>query len=90
MSEGIPTIVKWGKETIELKLVPANGVKALKVELEERTGVPVERMKLMSKSKGESAAQRMHGMCVRKIQHSHKKLKQTLPHRRSLERSAKR
>mmetsp|Transcript_19421 Transcript_19421/g.28118 ORF Transcript_19421/g.28118 Transcript_19421/m.28118 type:complete len:576 (+) Transcript_19421:64-1791(+) len=52
MSEGIPTIVKWGKETIELKLVPVNGVKALKVELEERTGVPVERMKLMSKSKG--------------------------------------
>eukprot|EP00565_Helicotheca_tamesis_P003628 CAMPEP_0185740362 /NCGR_PEP_ID=MMETSP1171-20130828/37592_1 /TAXON_ID=374046 /ORGANISM="Helicotheca tamensis, Strain CCMP826" /LENGTH=588 /DNA_ID=CAMNT_0028412183 /DNA_START=45 /DNA_END=1811 /DNA_ORIENTATION=- len=52
MSEGIPTIVKWGKETIELKLLPDNGVKGLKAELEERTGVPVERMKIMAKSKG--------------------------------------
>jgi len=52
MSEGIPTIVKWGKEKIEMKLVPAHGVKGLKTELEEKTGVPVDRMKLMPKSKG--------------------------------------
>lgn len=52
MSDGIPTIVKWGKEKIEMKLVPAHGVKGLKTELEERTGVPSDRMKLMPKSKG--------------------------------------
>lgn len=52
MSDGIPTIVKWGKEKIEMKLVPAHGVKGLKTELEERTGVPFDRMKLMPKSKG--------------------------------------
>ena len=51
-SEGYPTVVKWGKETIELKLVPVNGVKGLKAELEEKTGVPHDRMKCMPKSKG--------------------------------------
>lgn len=48
----IKTIVKWGKETIELDLIPSDGVKALKVQLEEKTGVPVDRMKLMPKTKG--------------------------------------
>ena len=51
-SDGIPTTVKWGKQTIEIKIIPANGVKGLKAELEERTGVPFDRMKLMPKSKG--------------------------------------
>lgn len=50
--DGIPISVKWGKETIELNLVVANGVKGLKEELEEQTGVPSDRMKLMAKSKG--------------------------------------
>ena len=48
----IPTSIKWGKKTIELKLRPENGVKSLKAELTEQTGVPVERIKLMPKSKG--------------------------------------
>jgi len=52
MSEGIPTTVKWGKETISLTLIPSHGVKGLKFELEEKTGVPADRMKLMPKSKG--------------------------------------
>lgn len=52
MSDGFPTTVKWGKETLEIKLIPANGVKGLKAELEEMTGVPSDRMKLMPKSKG--------------------------------------
>jgi len=51
-SEGYPTVVEWGKETIDLRLVPANGVKGLKAELEEKTGVPNDRMKCMPKSKG--------------------------------------
>lgn len=52
MSDGIVTVVKWGKEKIEMTLVPEHGVKGLKTELEERTGVPIDRMKLMPKSKG--------------------------------------
>eukprot|EP00586_Coscinodiscus_wailesii_P018411 CAMPEP_0172495218 /NCGR_PEP_ID=MMETSP1066-20121228/64693_1 /TAXON_ID=671091 /ORGANISM="Coscinodiscus wailesii, Strain CCMP2513" /LENGTH=151 /DNA_ID=CAMNT_0013266741 /DNA_START=146 /DNA_END=597 /DNA_ORIENTATION=+ len=47
-----PILVKWGKESIDMELKPANGVKGLKAELEERTGVPCDRMKLMPKSKG--------------------------------------
>ena len=50
----IPATIKWGKQTIELTLRPENGVKGLKAELEEQTGVPVGRMKIMPKSKGES------------------------------------
>jgi len=44
--------VKWGKETISIELVPSNGVKGLKGDLESKTGVPADRMKLMPKSKG--------------------------------------
>ena len=44
--------VKWGKEEMKLSLAPEQGVKALKAELEEKTGVPVDRMKIMPKSKG--------------------------------------
>eukprot|EP01083_Nonionella_stella_P098948 278309_1 len=50
--ESIPIIVKWGKETISLTLTPSLGVKALKSNLYEKTHVPMERMKLMPKSKG--------------------------------------
>ena len=51
-NNGVPTSVKWGKQKIELTLRPENGVKGLKAELEEQTGVPIERMKIMPKSKG--------------------------------------
>lgn len=44
--------VKWGKETIEIKYDPSTGVKGLKAELQERTDVPADRMKVMAKSKG--------------------------------------
>ncbi|EJK74727.1 hypothetical protein THAOC_03580 [Thalassiosira oceanica] len=46
------TVVKWGKETIEISLDPSGGVSALKSELQARTGVPAERQKIMPKSKG--------------------------------------
>lgn len=52
MADGIPLTVKWGKETVIMKLIVDGGVKGLKAELEERTGVPADRMKLMPKSKG--------------------------------------
>ena len=48
-----PIVAKWGKETVEVNLVPTGGVKALKAELEEKTGVPQDRQKIMPKSKGE-------------------------------------
>ena len=48
----VPISVKWGKETIEFNFVPATGVKGLKAELEEKTSVPRDRMKIMPKSKG--------------------------------------
>ena len=48
-----PIVVKWGKETVEVNLVPSGGVKGLKAELEEKTGVPQDRQKIMPKSKGE-------------------------------------
>lgn len=44
--------VKWGKKTIEIDMTPSNGVLALKADLEEKTGVCKDRMKLMPKSKG--------------------------------------
>ena len=52
MSEVVPVKIKWGKELVEHDLVPAAGVKGLKAELSEKTGVPADRMKLMAKSKG--------------------------------------
>eukprot|EP00591_Stephanopyxis_turris_P004323 CAMPEP_0195519598 /NCGR_PEP_ID=MMETSP0794_2-20130614/15121_1 /TAXON_ID=515487 /ORGANISM="Stephanopyxis turris, Strain CCMP 815" /LENGTH=589 /DNA_ID=CAMNT_0040648781 /DNA_START=60 /DNA_END=1829 /DNA_ORIENTATION=+ len=48
----IPMNIKWGKETIDINLIVSNGVPSFKKELEERTGVPCDRMKLMPKSKG--------------------------------------
>ena len=49
----IPLTVKWGKQTIELKMqVSQLTFKSLTHELEEVTGVPVDRQKLMAKSKG--------------------------------------
>lgn len=44
--------VTWGKESIEIQLDPSVGVAGLKSELQSRTGVPMERMKVMPKSKG--------------------------------------
>lgn len=44
--------VIWGKESIEVQLDPTAGASGLKSELQARTGVPMERMKVMAKSKG--------------------------------------
>lgn len=52
MVETVPLKIKWGKETVKLDFVIASGVKGLKTELEEKTGVPADRMKIMPKSKG--------------------------------------
>jgi len=52
MTDTISLSVKWGKETIALDFIVAGGVKGLKTELEEKTRVPADRMKLMAKSKG--------------------------------------
>lgn len=54
-TDSIPFTVKWGKKTLTLQVVVEGGVKGMKSELEEQTGVSTERMKLMAKSKGESA-----------------------------------
>jgi hypothetical protein len=55
-TDTVPLSVKWGKETITLEnFVIAGGVKGLKTELEEKTRVPADRMKLMAKSKGKCA-----------------------------------
>lgn len=48
----VPLSVIWGKENYDITLVIANGVLSFKKELEELTGVPADRMKLMPKSKG--------------------------------------
>ena len=50
--DSVPFTIKWGKESISLEVVLAGGVKGMKSELEEQTGVPHDRMKLMAKSKG--------------------------------------
>eukprot|EP00536_Pseudo-nitzschia_multiseries_P001665 jgi/Psemu1/181578/e_gw1.21.70.1 len=52
MTDTVALSVKWGKETFALDFIVAGGVKGLKTELEEKTRVPVDRMKLMAKSKG--------------------------------------
>ena len=52
MTDTVSLSVKWGKETIALDFITAGGVKGLKTEMEEKTGVPADRMKLMAKSKG--------------------------------------
>jgi hypothetical protein len=53
MTDTVPLSVKWNKESFNVDFVIAGGVKGLKTELEEKTGVPADRMKLMAKSKGE-------------------------------------
>ncbi len=52
MTGTVPLNVKWGKEEIVFDFVVAGGVKGLKSELEEKTRVPADRMKIMAKSKG--------------------------------------
>lgn len=52
MTAKYTAIVIWGKEKIEFILDPSVGVAGLKAELQARSGVPSERMKVMPKSKG--------------------------------------
>ena len=52
MSKALEVNVKWGKESVVISFTPDQGVKALKAQLEEKTGVPGDRMKIMPKSKG--------------------------------------
>jgi len=52
MTDTVALKVKWGKETIDVNFVVAGGVKGLKSELEEKTRLPADRMKLMAKCKG--------------------------------------
>jgi len=54
MTDTVPLTIKWNKDTFKVDFVIAGGVKGLKTELEEKTGVPSDRMKLMAKSKGTS------------------------------------
>jgi hypothetical protein len=56
MNTGYPVSVSWGKETFEVMLIPEGGTKGLKAELEEKTGITADRMKLMPKSKGTNNA----------------------------------
>ena len=44
--------VKWGKQTLDLEYDPQTGYKGLVSELSEKTSVPIERMKVMAKTKG--------------------------------------
>mmetsp|Transcript_17776 Transcript_17776/g.38722 ORF Transcript_17776/g.38722 Transcript_17776/m.38722 type:complete len:552 (+) Transcript_17776:288-1943(+) len=44
--------VKWGKESFKLSYEPSTGYTGLTEMLQEKTNVPVDRMKLMAKSKG--------------------------------------
>lgn len=52
MTDTVALNVKWNKDSFKVDFVIAGGVKGLKTELEEKTGVPADRMKLMAKSKG--------------------------------------
>jgi hypothetical protein len=53
-SSPVPICIKWGKHTydVQMSVDTANGIATLKQQLEELTGVPNDRMKLMAKSKG--------------------------------------
>ena len=59
MTDTVAFNVKWNKDSFKVDFVIAGGVKGLKNELEEKTGVPADRMKLMAKSKGKR--HEMHG-----------------------------
>ena len=48
----VPLVVKWGKESLLVDFSLEIGVKGLKAQLEDSTGIPADRMKLMAKSKG--------------------------------------
>ena len=48
----VELLVKWGKESYQFSYDPAGGYSQLTSTLEEKTNVPVDRMKLMAKSKG--------------------------------------
>lgn len=52
MTDTILLSVKWGKESFDISFDTSLGVKGLKANLQEKTGVPVDRMKIMPKSKG--------------------------------------
>lgn len=45
-------VAKWGSTVIEFSYDPSTGPKALREELEQRTNIPTERIKIMSKTKG--------------------------------------
>ena len=64
MTGTVPLSVKWGKETVSFDFVVAGGVKGLKTELEEKTRVPADRMKLMAKSKGANSKRLVGMICV--------------------------
>ena len=51
-NNGIPTTVKWGKQTVKFYFSPEQGGDVLKDVLYEKTHVPKDRMKIMSKTKG--------------------------------------
>ncbi|GAX13571.1 ubiquitin carboxyl-terminal hydrolase 14 [Fistulifera solaris] len=51
-ADNVTLEIKWGKETLEYSGAPAAGVKHWKQELQDLTGVPAERVKLMAKTKG--------------------------------------
>jgi len=51
-TEIIQTKVTWGKETYDLSWKLADGIAGYKAALSDMTGVPSDRMKLMSKTKG--------------------------------------
>ncbi|GAX15667.1 ubiquitin carboxyl-terminal hydrolase 14 [Fistulifera solaris] len=51
-ADSVTLEIKWGKETLEYSGAPAAGVKHWKQEIQDLTGVPAERVKLMAKTKG--------------------------------------
>mmetsp|Transcript_35160 Transcript_35160/g.69305 ORF Transcript_35160/g.69305 Transcript_35160/m.69305 type:complete len:543 (-) Transcript_35160:35-1663(-) len=52
MATLVAASVKWNKESYDLTFTPSEGVAKLKEKLQQLTGVPPERAKLMSKTKG--------------------------------------
>jgi hypothetical protein len=70
MTDSIPLCVKWGKETIKMDFIVDSGVKGLKTELQEKTGVPADRMKLMAKSKGTYRSAFMQGSILVSVSHT--------------------
>lgn len=48
----ITSIISWGKNKHTIQIVPTHGVMGLKIQLMELTKVPINRMKLLPKTKG--------------------------------------